>query len=150
MKQALFECWKAEHDGQNRNLHKACKSILFFGTPHRGSSDAAWGTLVANIAKAAQLDVNKSILRDLYPSSGSSTLSGIQEDFNGLLGREHYKIYTFQEAAGKYAWNPLSSKVTNTNHLAMCWLTLVRSYQMNPRHSNPVPSKSETRLIKTT
>lgn len=111
VKQALIESWKGEQDGQKRNLHKICKAIIFFGTPHRGSFDASWGVIFANIAKAAQFDVNKSILNELDPSSGNSALSILQDDFNGLLRREGLKVYTFQEASGKYGMNRLNSKV---------------------------------------
>ena len=111
VKQALIESWKSEQDGQNRNLHKMCRAIMFFGTPHRGSSDASWGLILANIAKVAQYDVNKSILRELDPASGSSALPVLLEDFNGLLPREGLKVYTFQEAAGKYGLNAFNSKV---------------------------------------
>lgn len=88
-----------------------CRAIIFFGTPHRGSSDASWGLILANIAKVAQYDVNKSILRELDPASGSSALPVLQEDFNGLLRRESLKVYTFQEATGKYGLNAFNSKV---------------------------------------
>lgn len=111
VKQALVESWKAEQDGQKRNLHKPCKAIIFLGSPHRGSSDASWGLMFANIAKAAQFDVNKSILNELDPSSGNSALSTLLVDFNGLRRREGMKIYTFQEGAGKYGFRALSSKV---------------------------------------
>ena len=84
---------------------------MFFGTPHRGSSDASWGLILASIAKVAQFDVNKSILRELDPASGSSALSVLQEDFNGLLHRQGFKVYTFQEARGKYGLNAFSGKV---------------------------------------
>lgn len=53
-----------------------------------------------NIAKVAQMDVNKSILTDLDPFSGSSTLSVLLEDFNGLLRREGLKVHSFQEGTG--------------------------------------------------
>ena len=111
VKQALVEAWKAKADGQQRNLHEACRAVVFFGTPHRGSPDASWGIIMANIAKAAQLDSNKSILNDLDPSSGSSALPVLQDDFNGLLRREGIKVYTFQEAAGKYCYKGLNGKV---------------------------------------
>ena len=67
--------------------------------------------MFANIAKAAQLDVNKSILNELDPSSGNTTLSTLLIDFNGLRRREGMKIYTFQESAGKYGLRGLSGKV---------------------------------------
>ena len=43
VKQTLVESEKAARDGQERYLHKTCKAVMFFGTPHRGSSDASWG-----------------------------------------------------------------------------------------------------------
>ena len=111
VKQALVEARKAKADGQQRNLHEACKAVIFFGTPHRGSPDASWGIILANIAKVAQLDSNKSILNDLDPSSGSSALPGLQDDFNSLLRSQGIRVYTFQEAAGKYGYKGLNSKV---------------------------------------
>lgn len=111
VKQALVEAWKTKADGRQRNLHQACRAIIFFGTPHRGSHDASWGIILANIAKAAQLDSNKSILNDLDPSKGGSALPVLQDDFNGLLRRERFTVHTFQEAAGKYGYNGLNSKV---------------------------------------
>lgn len=111
VKQALVESEKAARDGQERNLHKACKAVMFFGTPHRGSPDASWGIVMANIAKVAQFDVNKSMLNDLSPSSNSPTLEVLQDDFNGLMHREKIKVHTFQEGTGKSGVKALSDKV---------------------------------------
>ena len=111
VKQALVESEKAARDDSECNLHKVCKGVLFFGTPHRGSSDAYWGALLANLAKTMQLDVNKAILHDLDPSNNSPTLDVLQEDFIGLMLREEIKVHTFQESAGKYGVNALSSQV---------------------------------------
>lgn len=69
--------------------------------------------MIANIAQMAQFDVNKSILRDLDPSSGSSTLAGLQEDFNSLLHERNFRVYTFQEGTGKAGLNILGNKVTS-------------------------------------
>lgn len=111
VKQALIESFKYQLAGQDRNLHHVCKALIFFGTPHRGSPDASLGLVVSRIAKALQFDVNESILRDLDPSSGSSTLSGLVDDFNSLLMRQKIRVYTFQEAAGKTGFRPASGKV---------------------------------------
>lgn len=75
------------------------------------SSDAAWGTIMANIARAVQFNANTSILTDLDPSNNSPTLEVLRADFNGLMMRESIKVYTFQEAAGKSGLNAVSTKV---------------------------------------
>lgn len=85
--------------------------MIFFGTPHRGSGDASVGRIVVDIAAILQLDVNKSILRDLDPKSGSAILSTLLEDFNSLLMKEDIQVYTFQESAGKSGFGPFNGKV---------------------------------------
>lgn len=112
IKQALIESSKQDRDGRDRNLHKACRAVIFFGTPHRGSPhDASLGLVVASIAKMAQFDINKSILRDLDPRNGSPTLGTLLDDFNSLLVQENIQVYTFQESAGKMGFGPFAGKV---------------------------------------
>ena len=113
VKQALIESSKQDRDGRDRNLHKACCAVIFFGTPHRGSPDASLGSIIAGIAKMAQFDINKSILRDLDPKSGSPTLGTLLEDFNSLLIQQEIQVYTFQESAGKTGFGPLTGKVNS-------------------------------------
>ena len=86
---------------------------MFFGAPHRGSGDASMGRIIAGIAKMLQFDVNKSILRDLDPGSGSPTLSTLVDDFNSLLTQkqEGIEVYTFQESAGKSGFGQFNGKV---------------------------------------
>lgn len=138
VKQALIESSKQDRDGRDRNLHKACRAVIFFGTPHRGSPDASLGSIIAGIAKGMQFDINKSILRDLDPKSGSPTLGNILDDFNSLLTQQKIQVYTFQESAGKTGFGPFSGKVVpeesssfgfrkfeqrdmiNKNHMEMC------------------------------
>ncbi len=111
VKQAIVESWKAERDHQDRNLHRVCHAVIFLGTPHRGSSDASWGLIFSAIAKAAHFDVNKTVLRDLDPLSGSPTLQMLQDDFLGIVRRGNIEIYTFQEGAGKTGFASFSGKV---------------------------------------
>ena len=111
MKQALIESSKQDRDGRDRNLHKACRAVIFFGTPHRGSPDASLGSVIAGIAKMMQFDINKSILRDLDPKSGSPILAILLDDFNSLLTQEKIQVYTFQESAGKTGFGPFTGKV---------------------------------------
>lgn len=113
MKQALLESSKQERDGRDHNLHKACRAVIFFGTPHRGSPDASLGLVIANVAKMLQFDINKSILRDLDPKSGSPTLGTLLEDFSSLLRHEGIQVYTFQESAGKTGFGPFTGKVNS-------------------------------------
>lgn len=111
MKQALLESSNQERDGRDHNLHKACRAVIFFGTPHRGSPDASLGLVIAHAAEMLQFDINKSILRDLDPKSGSPTLGYLLEEFNSLLRREGIQVYTFQESAGKIGFKPFTGKV---------------------------------------
>ena len=113
MKQALIESSKQDQDGRDRYLHKACRAVIFFGTPHRGSPDASLALIIAGIAKTMQFDINKSILRDLDPKRGSPTLGNILDDFNSLLTRQNIQVYTFQESAGKSSFGPFSGKVNS-------------------------------------
>ena len=111
VKQTLIESSKQARDGRNRNLHEKCHAVIFFGTPHRGSGDASMGRIIAGIATLLQFDVNKSILRDLDPGSGSGTLSTLQDDFNSLLTQKDIEVYTFQESAGKSGFGQFNGKV---------------------------------------
>ena len=111
VKQTLIESSKQARDGRDRNLHKTCHAVIFFATPHRGSGDASMGRIIAGIATMLQFDVNKSILRDLDPGSGSATLSMLLDDFNSLLTQEGIEVYTFQESAGKSGFGQFNGKV---------------------------------------
>lgn len=78
--------------------------MIIFGTPHRGSDSASWGLMASNLAKAAQMDVNDAILRELNPASGSSKLLELRRDFHDILQdpgqRSPLQLYTFQEELG--------------------------------------------------
>ncbi|KAM0796938.1 hypothetical protein BDR22DRAFT_936967 [Usnea florida] len=111
VKQALIESEKQARDGRDRGLHETCHAVIFFGTPHRGSGDASMGRILAGIATTLQFDVNKSILRDLDPGSGSPTLSTLMDDFNSLLTQRRIEVYTFQESAGKSGFGQFNGKV---------------------------------------
>jgi hypothetical protein len=65
------------------------------GTPHRGSSLATWGNVLASIAKGMFLKPPKKLLEALQ--SNSEELSGISEEFIKLISR--YGIKSFYEEA---------------------------------------------------
>ena len=54
-----------------KNLAKLIRSVLFFGTPHRGSSLASWGTMLSSILKTASFgtSTNTQLPKDLETTS---------------------------------------------------------------------------------
>jgi len=85
------------------------KLIIFLGTPHRGSSKAAWGQIASNLACLAFQDSNKKLLTGLEVSS--EVLDNIHEDFKTIVSTEQMKIHSFQEAQGISGVKGLSGKV---------------------------------------
>jgi hypothetical protein len=81
-----------------QNPYERTFAVIFFGTPHRGSDAANWGLIVSSMAKAAFFDVNKTVLRDLNPSSNSGTLSAIGHDFTIMLDEKKWQTATFRES----------------------------------------------------
>ena len=63
------------------------------GTPHRGSSLANWGSILAGIGKMMFLSPTRQLLDDL--KSNSKALSEISEDFVKIVCR--YSIKSFYE-----------------------------------------------------
>ncbi|KAF8249194.1 hypothetical protein K440DRAFT_544280, partial [Wilcoxina mikolae CBS 423.85] len=109
--------------------------IVFFGTPHRGSSATSWGLIAKNAALAAGFDVNDRILKDLSVDSG--ILESLREEFNKMLVDKAFRVYTFQEGKGYKGIRGLTGKVVddassglesgferkdiiNANHIDMC------------------------------
>ncbi|KXH54055.1 ankyrin repeat protein [Colletotrichum salicis] len=62
---------KANEDEKYMLLKKSIHSVFFFGTPHRGSSLAQWGTIMAQFLKTASLgtSTNTRLSKDLEPDS---------------------------------------------------------------------------------
>ncbi|KAH6623321.1 ankyrin repeat protein [Chaetomium tenue] len=61
------------HESQRyASISAATIGVMFFGTPHQGSSFASWGTLLGNLLKAASLgsNTNTQLTKDLEPGSG--------------------------------------------------------------------------------
>lgn len=58
MKEGLH--WsKSNLDPRHKQLHGCTKHIVFLGVPHRGSSVAETGEMIARLANAALIDTNK-------------------------------------------------------------------------------------------
>lgn len=76
-------------------LLKCVYGVLFFGTPHRGSGLAHWGTMLSSILKAAALgsSTNSQLTKDLERKS--KVLENISSSFIDL-GKD-LKIFSFHE-----------------------------------------------------
>ena len=115
VKQALIEARKRKDEPSFLSIYENTHAVIFFGTPHRGSSVASWARLLSSIAQAAQMDTSDSILTDLDPESGSSKLEELRLDFDDVLqdsqrARE-LRVFSFQEAKGMTGINLLGNKV---------------------------------------
>lgn len=79
---------------------KATKAVLFFGTPHRGSSRAEAGAILQNIAHISGFDTNSKNIQALQVNSPE--LEVVHERFMKLYQchPRPFEVYTFQEAQG--------------------------------------------------
>ena len=115
VKQALIEARKRTSSHHIHDIYTSAHAVIFFGTPHRGFDFASWGLTASNLAKAAQMDVNDAILRELDPASGSSKLLELRRDFHDILQdprqRSPLQLYTFQEELGMTSVRALGGKV---------------------------------------
>jgi hypothetical protein len=84
-------------------------AIAFLGTPHRGSEYADWGQIDINIANAALLDTDSSIVEGLKVDNGD--LNMLHEAFSVMLKSSQFKVNTFQEGKGLVGAKGLNKKV---------------------------------------
>jgi hypothetical protein len=96
-------------DPKFSNVVDRVNTVMFFGTPHRGSDIAGWGRIASNIANAALQDTNGSLLTDLQVDS--QVLDLIHDDFLKLLHKKNIKIHSFQEGRGLTGVKGLNGKV---------------------------------------
>ena len=73
VKQALIKAAAFKHHNRHQILGQIFSDthgVIFFGTPHRGSSKATLGELAATIAKISFRQPNSQLLQTLQPGSG--------------------------------------------------------------------------------
>ena len=116
MLKALSES-QVDRDRVNRRMYEQTRFILFLGTPHRGSSKAPWGTLLANIATITLQDMDKRVLRAL--EKNSEILENIQRAFRRILDDHKLQIQSFQEERGISGIKGISGKVVEDDSSKM-------------------------------
>ena len=95
------------------NILEYTRAIAFMGVPHRGSSSAAWGTLLGNILKYASLgtSTNTGIVADL--EKDSSTLMAISSQFKDRA--KDLIVYSFYETEMMRGMNGLVGFATGSS-----------------------------------
>jgi hypothetical protein len=78
-----------------QKLIKQTKAIMFFGTPHKGSSTAGWGEIGTKIVSMSGLDSAQHLVASL--KLDSEILDIIHADFIKLLVAGKFYVHTFQE-----------------------------------------------------
>jgi len=139
IKEALRRSRGAGKDDQDlRNIYQSTHSIIFLGTPHRGSSYANIGLVAEQITNLVGLDTNAELLRNLKPDG--EYLGLLREEFSTMLDERSFKVFSFQEGTGFKGVNFLSRKIVDeasssldhpverkdfiaSNHVFMCRFT---------------------------
>ncbi|KAL4961203.1 uncharacterized protein BDV14DRAFT_204051 [Aspergillus stella-maris] len=135
VKGALNESALHQPDDPQRRISRECRMVMFFGTPHRGSDFAQWGSALANIAGVLGFSVNTRIVQNL--ARESEILQRLERDFEGIiaqrdaLGRK-FMIYTFQEA--KAVGGPLNKQVVSDSSSHYNRRDVEVSFRINDNH----------------
>ncbi|KAF2739536.1 TPR-like protein [Polyplosphaeria fusca] len=93
-KRALWESRTATNP-EMQKLIKLTKTVVFFGTPHKGSSKAGWGEIGTQIVSMVRLDSAQHLVSSL--KLDSEILDIIHSDFLRLLREGKFYVHTFQE-----------------------------------------------------
>jgi hypothetical protein len=128
LKQALFIA--AESGLRHYEpIWNATKGVLFFGTPHRGSSLAKYGAQLARVPTALSMKPTPRLLESL--AAGSLVLSELNGHFSGLMGgrghEEGKEVVSFYETRSMLGWAGLvveqSSALINSPESRTQWET---------------------------
>ncbi|KAK8122740.1 hypothetical protein PG984_011410 [Apiospora sp. TS-2023a] len=97
IKEMLAHCDGSENV-KHQDIAASTAAIMFFGTPHRGSQDAAGYAEVARKAASILLDTNPALLDSL--GLRTSDLERSQDAFVKLWRKHGFRVKTFQESTG--------------------------------------------------
>jgi hypothetical protein len=82
-------------DDDKKYLATATAGVLFFGTPHRGSKDASWARIIANIGRESGLGSDDGIIKDLEEEAGNQI--DLLHQFSCWLRRMSVEVVCFFE-----------------------------------------------------
>src|ERR1700712_704295 len=83
------------NDEDFQDILESTASVLFLGTPHRGSSAAGIGEVARKAASLLLMDTNALVLDSL--SLKNSDLERCQDVFSSLWHKHDFRVKTFQE-----------------------------------------------------
>ena len=90
MKRALT--W-AHFDSEYKQIKESTTGVVFFGTPHRGSSKATYGSILANLAARVMHQPKSKPVNAL--KTNSDELAELTSEFKNLA--PNYRILSFYE-----------------------------------------------------
>ena len=93
----LFEADRSEAFPERSAIYSSTKALFFLGTPHRGSSWAAWGDIARGIASVV-FDTNSFLVKDL--EINGQAFVQLEKNFGLLIYRRTFYIYTYIKAQG--------------------------------------------------
>jgi hypothetical protein len=107
-------------DDSLSRLMRRISGVVFCGTPHRGSSKAAWASTLSKLMAAALIDANTEILNDL--DAGSQILDMIQDDFLRTIEfSPSLRVHSFIEGKAMTGIRGLNDKVCDFAQLRRCY-----------------------------
>ncbi|KAF8537384.1 hypothetical protein BDD12DRAFT_918067 [Trichophaea hybrida] len=117
LKDALRRSQAAREEEEDlKDVYHSTFGIVFFGTPHRGSSAASWGLIAKNAALATGFDANDRVLKDLSVDSG--ILESLWEEFNKMLVDKAFRVV--DDASSGLESGSKRKDIINANHIDMC------------------------------
>ena len=105
----LFDADRFEALPQRRKVYSSTRALFFLGTPHRGSDFAGWGEIARKVA-GVMFSTNPSSIRHLKVNG--EPLMQLEKNFEPLIYRRTFWVYTFIEAKGFKPVPLLDSKVS--------------------------------------
>lgn len=72
-------------EARYKSVGTSTQGVIFFGTPHAGSSLAAWGDMLRGVSSAFKV-TNSPLLNALNSESDDGQLERLRDDFSKLLG----------------------------------------------------------------
>ncbi|MCJ1246352.1 hypothetical protein MMC30_003559 [Trapelia coarctata] len=107
VKDALRRC-KTSLGEKYKDLYNRTDTVIFLGTPHRGSSGATWGEIASRLATVTLQDSNRNLLASLAVDNES--LDNIHAEFMKMLYTNDFRVHSFQEGRGPTGLKGFSGK----------------------------------------